>query len=144
MWFCLFRGAYIEGFASVGDSNSDLRDLGQFKVPTEEETMKFLEQKHLAKNTESKIQWASKLYKDWWFHHVKMADCDLQIHWCNLDALNTLNQSNLSVMLCRFVSEIRRQDGCEFPGQTLYQIVIILQLYLEKRGFDFKLISYCS
>ncbi len=103
--------------------------------------MKFLEQKHFAKNTEAKILWASKLYKDWWFQRVKMPDCDPQIRWCNLDALNTLNRSNLCVALCRFVSEIRRQDRCEFPGQTLYQITIMLQLYLEKRGFDFKLID---
>ncbi len=135
---------YSKGFATLGsdepfDIPSD--DVGCFKIPTKEETMSFLEQKQFAKNTEHKILWASNLYKSWWFQRVKQSDCDPRIRWCNLDELKTLNRSNLSVALCHFMSEIKRKDGAEFLGQTLYQITIMLQLYLEKRGFNFKLID---
>ena len=37
--------------------------------------------------------------------------------------------------------EIKKLDGTEYPGKTLYDIVICLQFHLECLGFSFKLIN---
>ena len=43
--------------------------------------------------------------------------------------------------LCHFITEIKKLDGTEYPGKTLYDIVICLQFHLECLGFAFKLIN---
>ncbi len=37
--------------------------------------------------------------------------------------------------------EVKKRDGTDFPGQTLYQIVVCLQFYLETQGHKWKLID---
>ncbi len=37
--------------------------------------------------------------------------------------------------------EVKKKDGSEFPGATLYQIVIALQFHLETQGFEWKLLD---
>ncbi len=142
--FAACRKQYTEGLATLGsvdEKHDDMGDLARFKVPTAEETMKFLERKHFAKNMEQKILWAVNLYKMWWFQRVRSPDCDPRIRWCNIDERQTLNLSNLCVALCHFITEIKHKDGTDYPGQTLYQITIMLQLYLDKAGFQYKLID---
>ncbi len=63
-----------------------------------------------------------------------------QIGWCDIDADN-LNAEHLSFCLCCFVNEVRRQDGKEFPGKSLYKLVVLIQFYLERRGIFWKLID---
>ncbi len=52
-----------------------------------------------------------------------------------------VDKSELSAALCQFLSEVRRADGHDYPGNTLYSIVVMLQLHLEKRGKTIKLID---
>ncbi len=52
-----------------------------------------------------------------------------------------LSVGNLEFCHCRFISEVKRQDGSEFPGRTLYNIVLLLQFHLEKTGRMWKLLS---
>ena len=39
------------------------------------------------------------------------------------------------------VTEIRKLDGSEFPGKTLYEIVLCIQFYLETHGFAWKIVD---
>ncbi len=64
-----------------------------------------------------------------------------QIRWSNIEKPETLHLTNFQNSLCCFVNEVHREDKKEFPGETLKQIVIMLQLYLEKQGFNYKLIN---
>ncbi len=40
-----------------------------------------------------------------------------------------------------FLNEIRRKDGKDFPGKTLYEILMCIQFFLEKRGLFWKLLD---
>ena len=40
-----------------------------------------------------------------------------------------------------FITEVRKLDGSLFPGKTLYDIVVCVQMYLETYGFKWKLID---
>lgn len=44
----------------------------------------------------------------------------------------------LNFCISRFITECRKQDGAEYPTETLYSIVICLQLFFEKLGHQYK------
>ena len=48
---------------------------------------------------------------------------------------------NFTFAIKRFITEIRKLDGSDFPAKTLYQIVICLQFHLEGNGFTWKLLD---
>ncbi len=140
--FCHCSSDYTEGFAelkTVPDSTSV--DEGRFKKPTDDTTLQLLSTKTFAQNTEKKMVWAVTLYREWWYRRCSQQFCPPQIVWANIEKPESLMLANLQVALCSFVCEVRRKDEREFPGETLKQIVIMIQLYLEKQGVYFKLID---
>ena len=48
---------------------------------------------------------------------------------------------HLKNTICLFLSEVRRADGQEFPGPSLYNIVVMLQLHFEHQGKTWKLLD---
>ena len=47
--------------------------------------------------------------------------------------------SSLAFALCHFLMEVKKVDGTDFPGKTLYNILICVQFHLEYLGLDFRL-----
>ncbi len=80
------------------------------------------------------------LYRDWFFSRCKSANCDSWIKWLNIEA-HEVSKPNLAYALRCFLSEVRKKDGGEYPGETLYQLLICLQFYLEHTGHHWKLIN---
>ncbi len=52
-----------------------------------------------------------------------------------------MNKSHLAYCLCSFLHEVRHQDGQEYPGKTLYDLVLCIQFHLEKQGVFWKLVD---
>ncbi len=140
--FCLCSSDYTEGFASFksGVEENSAEDL-RFKKPMDEVTLNFLATKTFAENTKKKMVWAVTLYREWWYRRCNQNLCPPQIMWSNIEKPESLVLVNLKSALCSFVCEVRWKDGKEFPGEMLKQIIIMLQLYLEKQGLNFKLID---
>ena len=44
--------------------------------------------------------------------------------------------------LTRFLTEVKKIDGTDFPAKTLYEILICIQFHLEKLGFVWKLLNH--
>ncbi len=59
----------------------------------------------------------------------------------NLDDISTVTEANLNFALTRFLNEVCKIDGTDFPPKTLYKIVICLQMFLETNGVFWKLID---
>ncbi len=109
-----------------------------FKNPVSDSELKSLGGKTFTASTDRKIAWAKKLFDDW-----KKARNDFNERgsiWVNLDD-DEVNKSDLSTALCQFLSEVQHSDGHDYPGNTLYSIVVMLQLHFEKRGHVLKLIN---
>ena len=47
----------------------------------------------------------------------------------------------MSYGLCRFITEIKKISGKDFPAKTLYEMVICIQIYLETLGVFWKLLN---
>lgn len=60
---------------------------------------------------------------------------------CDLDNKETVSPETLIFALTRFISEVKKVDGNDFPGKTLYTIIICIQFHLETMGFAYKIIN---
>ena len=43
-----------------------------------------------------------------------------------------MSDEELDFFLARFVAEVRKQDGQEYPGKTIYEMISSIQSYLRK------------
>ncbi len=115
-------------------SDSDSR----FKTPVSATELKNLGGKMFAASTDRKISWAKKLFDDWKCEQNEFNECgSIRV---NLDA-DVVDKSELSAALCQFLAEVRWADSHDYPGNTLYSIVVMLQLHFEKKGQTLKLID---
>ncbi len=135
-------GAKIGGGEAMRDEMKPMEKKEfQFKKPTDQSALDELSKKTFSANTNRKINWAVGLFKSWRQHRLRTDVVEVfQIGWCDIDA-DDLNVEHLSFCLCSFVNEVRRQDGKEFPGKSLYELVVLIQFYLERRGIFWKLID---
>jgi hypothetical protein len=96
-----------------------------------------------APKTEEKITWAVKMFKEWQRSRNQKAfkpgstlsPILVDLEQMTVDEVNEVNYS-----ICRFITEVRRVDGAEYPGDTIRSLVIMLQLYLEVCGNAYKLL----
>ncbi len=127
--------------AVSGDSPDEPTDApSRYKAPLDVRTMDLLSRKTFSDNTNAKINWAVNLYRDWYFERCKVADCDSRIKWSNIES-GDIVPANLCYSLSCFLSEVRKKDGSEYPGDSLYQLLICIQFHLERTGRHWKLID---
>ncbi|XP_052097319.1 zinc finger MYM-type protein 3-like [Mytilus californianus] len=96
----------------------------------------------LAESTKKKIKWAYNLFNTWKTQRnaIAVADLSLNISIISPD-LEVMTKDELCFALSRFICEIKKENGEEYPGQTLYEILINIQLYLEGKGKYFKFLN---
>ena len=59
----------------------------------------------------------------------------------DLDDRKTIMATLLWFAQCRFITKVKKVDGTDFPGKSLYDILICIQFHLECLGFSFKVIN---
>ena len=79
------------------------------------------------------------MYNDW--RICRESNPYIDTYVCNLEDLSTLSKSSLNEAMCRFISEVKKLDGSDFPQKTLYDIVICVQFWLETQGLAWKLFN---
>ena len=110
-----------------------------FNEPLDFATLSKLSHKTFAEDTMKNINWVTNMFNEW--REVRNSNPEMEYMHADLDAVSTLTVKNLSYAICRFITEIRKPDGSEFPGKTMYEIVICIQFYLETRGFAWKIVD---
>ncbi len=124
------RGGDIEGMEN-----------DRFRDPLSAADLDILKNRTFADNTEKKVSWAVNLFKKWWSQRVSKPGCDMRIMWGDLNNVKQISKGNLAFSLCAFISEVKKKDGTEFPGTTLYQIIVCIQFFLQKHGIDWKILD---
>ena len=109
----------------------------EFKAPLPIESLIELSHKNFSAETMKKVRWARKMYREWRMSRESLDGGQIP---CDLEDQATITGASLHYALCHFITEIKKLDGTEYPGKTLYDIVICLQFHLECLGFAFKLI----
>ncbi len=63
-----------------------------------------------------------------------------EISWCDIDD-KSLDPEILSHVLPVFINEIKHADGQDYPPNTVYSIIVMLQLFFEKKGKTWKFLD---
>ena len=95
--------------------------------------------KKFAPETSKKITWVFNMYNQWREYRNNIPR--LEDIFCDLKNLDMVTASDLCFAMTRFITEVRKIDGTQFPGKTIYEIVVCVQMFLETQGFNYKLID---
>ena len=79
------------------------------------------------------------MFKDW--RNYRNANEHLSNVYCDLENESTISVESLNVAMCPFITEVKKLDGTNFPGKTLYDIVICVQFHIESMGYTWKLLN---
>ncbi len=110
------------------------------KQPVSESELKSPQGKTFAPATNKKIGWAVKLFVKWQKDRLARGLGGVQIE--SSDILDPqADVDYLKNTICLFLSEVRRADGKEYPGPSLYNIVVMLQLHFDRQGKTWKLLD---
>ena len=103
----------------------------QHQLASDQE-LKNAQEASVAANTRKQTSWSVNVWKAWSGHRRLLSMYDCPPHLLIL----AKNSGELSRWLCRFVLEVRRQDGKEYPPNTLYQICCGILRYVREMGPD--------
>ena len=124
--------------ASTCPEHVDTEPSWLFKLPLPKDKLTELSHKNFTSETLKKVRWVRKMYREWRAHHHGLG---LEYIACDLEDRVTISEALLKFALCHFITEIKKVDGSDFPGKTLYDIIICMQFHLECMGFAFKIIN---
>ena len=108
----------------------------EFKPPLPEEDLIDLSHKNFSAETMKQVRWVRKMYREW--RQFRNSQGFATMH-CDLEDKAMITAESLKYAMCRFITEVKKVNGQDFPGKTLYHIVVCVQFHLECMGFAFKL-----
>ena len=113
----------------------------KFDFQTEDRIAK-LKEVELKKRVQSQVDWAVGAYIDWRDERLFTYNYDFGIYMADLRNLEELTKENLCYSLCRFLPEVTKQRGeGDYPGRTLYQMLVAIQKYLNVNKIFWKLVE---
>ena len=80
-----------------------------------------------------------KMYHDW--RNYRNSQPHLHNILCNLDDISSITKDTLVFTVGRFLTEVKKLDGSDFPGRTLYDILICMQFHLETLGIHWHVLN---
>ena len=86
-----------------------------------------------------KITWVFNMFQDWRNYRNLLGN--LSYIACDLNDITSITEESLKFALCRFLTEVKKLDGSDFPPKSLYDILMCIQFFLETKGFTWRLIS---
>ena len=110
-----------------------------YNEPLCEEELESLGHKKFSDETMKKVRWVTKMYREW--RNYRHSNSQLQRILCDLDDMSTINEEFLTFSVCQFFTEVKKMDGSDFPGKTLYDIIICVQFHLETLSYSWKLLN---
>ena len=106
------------GFAA----SKTVSKLNRFKQISNQK-LNELKQEKLKRRTYSKVQWAVKAYEEWRRNLLSSAQMfDLRVYETDLARVELLERDSFEYAMCKFLAEVRKVDGSEYPGQYFVSI----------------------
>ena len=112
----------------------------EFKPPEKDENIEKMAKKQFAPKSKSKIMWVVNLYSQWRASRINVVGCPPQIFNVNLDRF-VFSKQDLCYSMCRFICEVKKIDGTEYPPNTVRDLVLMIQMYLHENSLFWKLLD---
>ena len=97
----------------------------------------------MKQRTLAKVKWAVRAFNEWRATRLQDGEAfDQFVFDSNLCDLKNLRPNALCHALCRFIPEVTKvKEGGEYPGKTLYEMIISIQKYLNENEIPWKLVE---
>ena len=123
------------------ESDGKKKKNREFKQPELDTNISEFSRKRFAPQSRCKMMWAVNLCSDWRANRILKPGTDAHIVNANLEFLNTFSMMDLCYAMCRFVHEVKKLDGTDYPPNTVRELVIMIQMYLHEKGIFWKLLD---
>ena len=110
-----------------------------YNDPLDLESMRRLSRKNFSEETMKKVAWVHHMYSQWRIYCNSLDNGEYI--YCNLDGHETITQENIVFSMSRFVREVTKLNGEQFPAKTLYEILMCVQFHLESIRFNWQLLN---
>ena len=105
-------------------------------------TMNSLKTRQLKKRTFNKMQWGVRAYYQWRNHRLSdISRFDVRILECDLSTPTLVTKENFIFAMCAFIPEVTKLNGSDYPGKTLYEMVMSVQKYLNENKVFWKVVD---
>ena len=94
----------------------------RFGVPVSDADVDRAIAERVPEKTRRQTAWAVSVFQSWCVARGEQSD------------IVTMDAGTMQQKLCRFILEVRRQDGAPYPAKTLYSIVAGIQRFLRESG----------
>ena len=108
---------------------SNSAQMPRFAVPKTEEEVQQARQARVPKKTQIDTRYCTKIWKNWSEYRNSVEKNELVP-----DDITMLNSEKLQYWLSRFVLEVRKKSGLEYPPNTLHHICCGLLRHLRENG----------
>ena len=130
---CQDNASFIDKSINIASSQRS------FKAPLEADKLQTLSHEKFSDETMKKVKWATTMYNDWRLYRNSLPNLDSIS--CDILQKETVTHESLMFALTRFITEVKKVDLTDFPGKTLYEIIICIQFHLETEGFSWKILN---
>ena len=111
----------------------------EFKKPEDDVQIGESSRKKFAEKSKLKINWAMNLYDQWRSYRMSQQNVPDEILRCDMNLLGQFSKGDLSFVLCRFIREVKKMDGSDFPPNTIRELIVMIQMYLHQNNVFWKL-----
>ncbi|CAH3107100.1 unnamed protein product [Pocillopora meandrina] len=117
--------------AAAVEGNYALTFWGFRKPITSVECEKF-EESWVSDSSRRKWAWVLKVFDQWMVERNKAVN-EMSYSGEPLinENLDEMSEEQLDFVLARFIAEVRKEDGQEYPGKTLYEMISSIQTFLR-------------
>ena len=124
----------------LGEDGTEKKTKRQFKVPESADKIYDLSNRKFSEQSRNRIKWALKMFNEW--HNNRMSEVHVEGQRRRSDLqFSDYSQQDLCYTLYRFITEVRKMDKSEFPPNSVQEIIIMIQMFLNERGVYWKLLD---
>ena len=87
------------------------------------------------------MKWAVNMYCEWRVNRLSNINVPLPILNANVDDLHNVKKSDLCYALSCFIGEVKKVDNTEYPPNTLKELIVMIQMFLNEKGVYWKLLD---
>ena len=126
----------IDSYVLVSDKRKR-----EFKEPVDDRQIASVSNRVFAPQSQRKIKLIVNLYLEWHRNRIRRPFCTNQIINANLDLVFQITQVDLAYSLCRFIREVNKINGEDYPPNTIREMIIMVQMFLQSNGINWKLLD---
>ncbi|XP_067054073.1 uncharacterized protein [Acropora muricata] len=120
------NGKCLEDNAGISEGS------GRFRAPISSDECRKFEDSWVSDASRRKWNWVLNIFEEW---RETRNEAVLKVENSGEPLLNQrideMSDEDLDFFLGRFVAEVRKEDGQEYPGKTIYEMICSLQCYLR-------------